>query len=606
MEKRATLASSRAELGHEEADDDLSPASGPPIRSRRNSPGTGGERGLTKKQLAAEMGFDPSYVSHVEARRHRPTEDFARRAEAVLQAGGAIWQRFQEYDELRARPRRRTGQPRPAGARTQWLPPGHRAGRRAGDRHAALRRRQLPVRDPPRALQRRHRAGHPLPGPDRGRPLPGRPGPLQPAPPRTPAHLRRAATCRPAATTAARASRCTGGSKHDRDAFKEVWLLFENADGPLPALPRASGPTIEYAYTVGEEKWGHWFQRAVRLPTRQLTVRLDFPAALDPQVWGVETSLSAEEGPLRTPVDRHDEGDRAVFDWSTDDPPLNARYRLEWRFRGPGRTTDATPAEPPGAARATGCARLGIVQRGADLLAPARPATSTCPARSRAARDVVDRLPPSAGPARRAAPRSARAWGSPPRSSASAAAAAVVRPPTGPRSRSCCSTRGSSATTRDTDEQYEGCLSFFDDRGLVPRPLRIDVEHARWDGSRMITSFEYGDGPAGRARDRPPRRPALRRPDGARRAAGAGRGVPRDRASPGATVTRTATEGTGARAPGGRGTRPGVGGVKLYRSPKVSYRMCGGGTSSSASVRSVARTIGAEPETKKSCVVHGP
>ncbi len=41
-------------------------------------------RGLTKKQLATMMGFDPSYVSHVEGRRHRPTEDFARRAEAVL------------------------------------------------------------------------------------------------------------------------------------------------------------------------------------------------------------------------------------------------------------------------------------------------------------------------------------------------------------------------------------------------------------------------------------------------------------------------------------------------------------------------------------------
>ena len=63
---------------------------------------------MTKKQLAAPMGFDPSYVSHVEGRRHRPTEDFARRAEAVLGAGGAIWQRFQEYDELRhARGRRR-------------------------------------------------------------------------------------------------------------------------------------------------------------------------------------------------------------------------------------------------------------------------------------------------------------------------------------------------------------------------------------------------------------------------------------------------------------------------------------------------------------------
>ena len=58
-------------------------------------------RGLSKKQLAADMGFDPSYVSHVEARRHRPTEDFARRAEAVLRANGAIWQRFLEYDEAR-------------------------------------------------------------------------------------------------------------------------------------------------------------------------------------------------------------------------------------------------------------------------------------------------------------------------------------------------------------------------------------------------------------------------------------------------------------------------------------------------------------------------
>jgi peptide deformylase len=42
----------------------------------------------------------------------------------------------------------------------------------------------------------------------------------------------------------------------------------------------------------------------------------------------------------------------------------------------------------------------------------------------------------------------------------------------------------------DTDQQYEGCLSFFDYRGLVTRPLRIEVEHARHDGTRVITSFE--------------------------------------------------------------------------------------------------------------------
>src|SRR5215470_2681154 len=60
------------------------------------------ERGLSKKRLAAEMGFDPSYISHVEACRHRPTEDFARRAEKVLQAGGMIWQRFREYEDARS------------------------------------------------------------------------------------------------------------------------------------------------------------------------------------------------------------------------------------------------------------------------------------------------------------------------------------------------------------------------------------------------------------------------------------------------------------------------------------------------------------------------
>src|SRR5256885_10591594 len=81
------------------------------------------ERRLSKKQLAAEMGFDPSYVSHVEGRRHRPTEDFARRAEAVLQADGELWQRYAEYEEQRRVPR--AVAPGAGAAPTeQWLPPG--------------------------------------------------------------------------------------------------------------------------------------------------------------------------------------------------------------------------------------------------------------------------------------------------------------------------------------------------------------------------------------------------------------------------------------------------------------------------------------------------
>ncbi|MFH8410672.1 peptide deformylase [Streptomyces sp. NPDC018019] len=42
------------------------------------------------------------------------------------------------------------------------------------------------------------------------------------------------------------------------------------------------------------------------------------------------------------------------------------------------------------------------------------------------------------------------------------------------------------------DEQYEGCLSFFDVRGMVPRPLSISVEHTGVDGQQRITIFERG------------------------------------------------------------------------------------------------------------------
>jgi hypothetical protein len=88
--------------------------------------------------------------------------------------------------------------------------------------------------------------------------------------------------------------------KHDRDAFKEVWLLFENRCGRFPLYPGES-MWIEYAYSVTDTKWGRWFQRAVRLPTEHQQVRLTFPRRLDPVVWDTETSMTAEATPLRTP-----------------------------------------------------------------------------------------------------------------------------------------------------------------------------------------------------------------------------------------------------------------------------------------------------------------
>ena len=44
----------------------------------------------------------------------------------------------------------------------------------------------------------------------------------------------------------------------------------------------------------------------------------------------------------------------------------------------------------------------------------------------------------------------------------------------------------------DSDEQYEGCLSFFDVRGLVPRPLTITVETTSLDGGTVVTHYERG------------------------------------------------------------------------------------------------------------------
>jgi peptide deformylase len=442
------------------------------------------ERGMSKKQLAARMGFDPSYVSHVEGRRHKPTEDFARRAEAVLGAGGLIWQRFQEYDELRHA--RGVALHRDPPVPVQWLPPGTgliveheiaelvytegayrcrvtRALYNAGAEPVSRYLMKITVdrypHDP--AGSNRHHREHPLTFEELD---------LE-------AH----------AGEGDAIERMQWRVKLDRDASKEIWLLFANERGQFPLYP-GDRTTIQYAYTVGEEKWGQWFQRAVRLPTRRLTVRLDFPIDFDPQVWGVETSLAAE-APVRSPLERHNEDDRAVFEWSTDQPTLNARYRLEWRFRGIGapRYDEFAPngAHPRKSQQLRG---IGIVQRGSDLLRQ-RARHFQLPREESSARETVEALLGSLARLEElhdfskgvglAAPQIGRS-----------VAAAVVRPPELDASPIVLLNPRIVGESLERDEQYEGCLSFFDYRGLVQRPLRIDVEHARYDGTRMITTFE--------------------------------------------------------------------------------------------------------------------
>jgi peptide deformylase len=270
--------------------------------------------------------------------------------------------------------------------------------------------------------------------------------------------------------------------KHDRDAYKEFWLHFENDDAHFPLYP-GQRTRVEYAYTVGEDKWGHWFQRAIRLPTRRLEVRLDFPAELRPVVWGMEGTLTTDASPLRTPVVEETDGDRATFEWSTEDPPLNTRFRLEWRFRAahadrvPEQAAQSRPSEVMRAA--------GVVQRGAPVLERAA-RWFDLPDQAPLAEEIIDRLLDAVERIGHlhdfrhglglAAPQLGISW-----------AAAVVRE-TGADPIVLLNPRivGESV---DHDEQYEGCLSFFDVRGLVSRPLLIEVEHADLTGNTTVTTF---------------------------------------------------------------------------------------------------------------------
>ncbi|WP_088799341.1 MULTISPECIES: peptide deformylase [unclassified Streptomyces] len=44
----------------------------------------------------------------------------------------------------------------------------------------------------------------------------------------------------------------------------------------------------------------------------------------------------------------------------------------------------------------------------------------------------------------------------------------------------------------ELDEQYEGCLSFFDVCGLVPRPLKVTVETTALTGETVTIVYERG------------------------------------------------------------------------------------------------------------------
>jgi peptide deformylase len=421
-------------------------------------------RGLSKKQLAAVMEFDASYLSHVEAGRMPASELFARRAEEALNASG----------ELAAAWRRGGGKNGVAAA------PGG-GGLVVEEDHAELSYDGALFRASQRRLLR-NTGTEPVTrylvriSVDRFPGQPDRSNALYRARPLTWDQLGLTAACD--------GEQMTWRVKADRDAFKEAWLCFENTRGRFPLYPGQTA-TISYSYTVDDGRWGPWFQRAVRLPTRRLSVELVFPATLDPVVWGTETSATAEAVPLRTSPERTDYGGRAAFSWATIDPPVGARYRLEWRFRNRNDDTEERPELHTAAERMKAA---GIVQAGDPVLA-GQTAPFQLPEEAREADAVVARL---FAALQRAAEQHVFSKGmgvAAPQIGIPRAAAIVIPPDPGAEPVVMLNPRVVSESAQE-DEQFEGCLSFFDVRGIVPRPLHIEIACTRPDGGQYILSLD--------------------------------------------------------------------------------------------------------------------
>jgi peptide deformylase len=422
-------------------------------------------RGLTKKALAAALGFHPSYISHVEAGRMTASEDFARRADTVLSAAGELWQVWQ-----------RTSPVRPA---TPAVPA---SGLVVEDDHAELRYDGRLFRASQRRLLRND-------GPepvtrymirisvDRYPGQPERSNALYREHPLRWEELALTADCD--------SEPMTWYPKADRDAFKEAWLCFENDRGRFPLYP-GQHATLRYSYLVDDGRWGPWFQRAVRLPTRHLSVELIFPATLDPVVWGTETSPTAEAVPLRTPPGQVSADDTTVFSWAVDNPPMGARYRLEWRFRA--RPADTDDTRPDLRTASDRMKAAGITQAVEPALTGhARP--FDLPAEAEQAQRLIDDLFAALQRVREhhvfgkgmgiAAPQIGIAR-----------AAAIVIPPDPDADPLILLNPHVINESAETDEQYEGCLSFFDVRGIVPRPLRIEVACTSLDGQQHLLSLD--------------------------------------------------------------------------------------------------------------------
>ncbi|GAA2838797.1 peptide deformylase [Kitasatospora sp. CM 4170] len=133
---------------------------------------------------------------------------------------------------------------------------------------------------------------------------------------------------------------------------------------------------------------------------------------------------------------------------------------------------------------------LGVVQQGIPILSqPAEP--FGLPAERAAAQTVIDELFAAVDRIGRVH-SFAKGMGLAAPQIGIPRAAALVLPPTAGAEPIILLNPTITAVSDETDEKYEGCLSFFDVRGVVPRPLRMSVTATSLDGAITTVTYEFG------------------------------------------------------------------------------------------------------------------
>lgn len=275
---------------------------------------------LSQADLGERMGYNRTYINKIERGALDPTAGFAKKADEAFGLQGDLYALWRRFDATRATSPDRRRRPPSANELSAEVEVHHDEAwlRRRNDSYELHMRKVLANVGETPILRYFMRVAV-----DRFPHDPRRSSAFYRANPLTVEELDLRASCGDEAMEYQIAQ--------DHDSSKDIWLLFKNGACEFPLYPGKEA-TVDYTFRASATKWGDFFQRSIRLPTRRVSVHLRFPLAFETAVWGVETSPSASHQPFPSPIETSTWGDEACFDWSAHRPPIGARYRLQWRF----------------------------------------------------------------------------------------------------------------------------------------------------------------------------------------------------------------------------------------------------------------------------------